>query len=416
MSTNFAGTLIRPLAGTEYMFHQFAMANPLNFVLGAEFPVQLTAEELTAALSAVQKRHPLLSAHIENRPDSGYAFYRSETAAPIEPTVLRQRTDTWTQVASAELSRPFETSKAPLMRAVLIQDTASSMLLLSFDHVIADGMAAVYLLRDLLAALNGHELEPLPVPPPQEELIERASPQPSEIDLGALPVGDPRMAAPGGEARDVQGIPLPPVQALELDAELTSRIVERCKAEGTTVHALFVTVASRVTSTLDGKDFVRVMTPVNHRDLVGAGEGVGVYNFPVRTGSAPHDGTPLWDQARAVRGKLSSLGSLSGIAATMAALRQAVPADTDPEALLKFVASGPGMELNITNLGVVDLGPSEPIRPTRIVGPLIVSFVEGYEVISVATFAGRMRICGVSHAITEKFFTELRQGLVDAVR
>lgn len=416
MGITSTGTLIRPLGNTERLFHTFSASNPMNFVLGAEFPFVLPAEQLGAALAAAQERHPLLTVHIGHLPGAGFAFYRSATPHPIELTVLRQRTDTWPQVASEELDRPFQTSKAPLMRAVLIQDTASSMVLLSFDHTVADGIGAVFLLRDLLTLLNGHALEPLPVPPPQEELIARASQSLTEAGPVDPPADDPRMAAPGGKARAAGEDPLPAVLALELDEELTSRIVERCRAEGTTVHALIVAVATRVVSTLRGKDFVRVMSPVNHRRMVGAGEHVGVYNFPVRTGHQPHDGTSLWDQARAFRKEISSLGSLGGIAAAVAGLRQALPDDLDPSALEAILANLPGFELNITNLGVVDPGSSEAIRPTKVVGPLIASYREGQEIISVATFAGRMQICGVSHGITRAFFIELQRGLADAVR
>lgn len=413
MPTSSMQDLVRPLGTSEYLTHQFSKSHSMNFTLGAEFPVVLTPEQLRVALSAAQERHPLLSAHIDDCPGSGLGFYRSPTAIPIELTVLRQTMNGWTQAASAELSRPIETSSAPLMRAVLIQDTASSMVLLTFDHAIADGMGAVFLLKDLVAALNGRELAPLPVPEQQEKLIAGVSLPPAEDRLGEPSGGDPRMAAPGGRSRATRGIPLPPVQNLELDVELTGRIVERCRIEGTTVHSLLVAVASRVTGTLDGKDFVRVMSPVNHRRLTGAGEGVASYSCAGR--SQPHDGTPLWEQARAVRAELSPLGSLAGIATAVAAIDEAFPGDVDPDTLAEMVTNGPGNELSVTNLGVVGLGPAEQIHPTRVVGPLIASYVEGQEIVSVATFAGRMQICGVSHGIRDEFFTELRQGLVDAV-
>jgi hypothetical protein len=415
MPANSGTALIRSLGFSERFFHQFSKTHPMNFLLGAEFPRVLTPEQLGAALQAAQKRHPLLSAHVEEHREAGFGFYRTAVPAPVDLTVRRGRTSAWTQVASEELSHPMDTSKAPLMRAVLLQDTASSMLLLSFDHAVADGMAAVFLLKDLLAVLNGRELPPLPVLPPQEELTARAFSSPGQGETAGPRAEDARMAAPSGKTSDSPGQALPPVQAIELDVELTSRIMERCRAERTTVHSLLVVVASRVTGAAAGKDFVRVMTPVNHRKLIGVGEDVGVYNFPVRTGMSPHDGTPLWDQARAVRAEISSLGSLTGIASAMEALRQAVPGDVSPEMLTKIMKSGPGFELNITNLGVVDLGPSGPIHPTSVVGPLIASHSEGQEIISVATFAGRMRICGVSRTIENRFFTELRQGLADAV-
>jgi hypothetical protein len=46
-------------------------------------------------------------------------------------------------------------------------------IVLTADHVIADGLSAVCILRDLFSALNGRPLEALSVPPSQEGLIGR---------------------------------------------------------------------------------------------------------------------------------------------------------------------------------------------------------------------------------------------------
>jgi acyl carrier protein len=92
----------------------------------------------------------------------------------IPVTVIDADTDrTWRDVVARELTRPFGTSIAPMIRVALLRSRPSSpaAMVLTIDHVIADGVSAGHILRDLFSALNGHELAALPVPPSQEKLI-----------------------------------------------------------------------------------------------------------------------------------------------------------------------------------------------------------------------------------------------------
>ncbi len=68
----------------------------------------------------------------------------------------------------AEWLKPFDPSIAPFLRAVLLEDNDGCDLILTANHVL-DGMGAIELVRDLLAALPGQKLPALPVPPSPED-------------------------------------------------------------------------------------------------------------------------------------------------------------------------------------------------------------------------------------------------------
>src|SRR5262249_52920119 len=140
---------------------------PMQFTLAAELDTRLDEQEVKAALAAAQRRHPLLSVHVEDHLDTRLGFYRAASAPAIELRVLEMD---WRRAAERELAHPFDRGAAPLMRAVLVTQRDHSTLLLTFDHVIADGMSAVRVLDDVMAALNGVRLETLPVPPSQEQM------------------------------------------------------------------------------------------------------------------------------------------------------------------------------------------------------------------------------------------------------
>jgi hypothetical protein len=168
--------LVRPLGAFERMYHRYQQNNTLHFCVVAELADDLDPSALEAGLLAVQHRHPLLNVHVEDHPRTRLGFYRPATVPPIPVTVIDTATGhTWRDLVVEELTRPFDTSTAPMVRVVLLRagQSTPAVIVLTVAHVIVDGISAGYLLRNLFAALNGHPLQTLPVPPSQEELIGR---------------------------------------------------------------------------------------------------------------------------------------------------------------------------------------------------------------------------------------------------
>ena len=198
---------------TGRLFYRWGERNPAHFLIVAQFDVLLAADQVQAALSAVQNRHPLLSVHVEDRPASRLGFYRAEPVAGIQLAVHERDDTQWQSVAADELARPFDRSTAPLMRAALLNGKSTSSVLLTFEHTIADGMSSVSILNDLVASLNGHPLSALGVPPSQEQLIARRLPPPPEQPINAAAAADPRLLQPNSirpfdAARSCMGLQL----------------------------------------------------------------------------------------------------------------------------------------------------------------------------------------------------------------
>ncbi|RZK91716.1 MAG: hypothetical protein EOO62_34105, partial [Hymenobacter sp.] len=153
-------TLVRPLGALERMLHRHSEVYPIHFSVAAELTGEFTPKQLQDALAAVQLRHPLLRVHLEDHPETRLGFYQP-TVVPTIPLAVFEASDgyTWQQLAATEVSLRFDPRVAPLVRAVLLrQGPAAATLILSFDHPIADGMSAVFILEDILAVLNGHAL------------------------------------------------------------------------------------------------------------------------------------------------------------------------------------------------------------------------------------------------------------------
>ena len=189
MSTE-QNTLIREIGSLERLFFRYSERHPAHFLVAAEFDGILDDEVLRRALDAVQQRHPLLSVHVEDHPSTRLSFCRAPAIAPIPLTVHHGTCSGWQKLAATELARPFDRSTAPLMRAALTTTPTSSVIVLTFDHTIADGISSIHVLDDLIAAYNGRQLAKLPVPPTIEDLIDRSL---KDTAIPALPEPDERM-------------------------------------------------------------------------------------------------------------------------------------------------------------------------------------------------------------------------------
>lgn len=397
---------LRALGLRERCLYRYSVRNPLLFVLVAEFDEALDAHLVGDALHAVQCRHPLLSAHVKGDPDTG--FYRADPVAPIGLKFLRDAGPDWQAVAAEELTRPFDPADAPLMRATLVTQGKSSTLLLTFDHVISDGISSVLVLNDLLAALNGQPPAALPLPDSLEELATRRFGA-SQIAATSIDVDDPRMGVPTS-IRPFDASP-PYVHRTAMDQDATARLVERCREERTTVHAAIVAAASRVRSAVCGEDFVRTYSPINARGLVGQGAGCCLCISFACTGMAPRDGDAFWNQARQTGERLKGMRSAAGLMLGSAVIEEYFPIDADCGAAEHFLRTLLPFELTITNLGVQSIPHFWPIRPRAIWGPVVLTQIEGEYVTGVVTYDGQLRMTTCGHTPTAEFLEKVNEVL-----
>jgi hypothetical protein len=122
------------------------------------------------ALDHAQRRHPALGAAIQAGENGSPRFV--PCGEPVDLRVVARTSDTqWLQEVDAELARSFQPSEGALLRACFVQGETVSELILTAHHSIGDGVSSMYLVRDLLEAMEGHRLEELPPRPPLEDIV-----------------------------------------------------------------------------------------------------------------------------------------------------------------------------------------------------------------------------------------------------
>jgi NRPS condensation-like uncharacterized protein len=292
---------LRPLSSHERFFWTYDKVKSFNFSVVASFSGRKDLANWHAAFAQAQKKHPLLNVSI-NDDDPHAPTFKRAPGFTIPLTVERRTSSTqWQRVVESEVAKPFASSTAPLMRAVLLEDDKGCDLILTAHHCISDGISLVALFGDLLAALSGETLTSLPVPTPSEDLVAHVkkstqSPDPSialQNGSGTAPVADFTAARPARSFAVGKHTGKPKIEALRFSPEQTTRLLRCSRQQQTTIGSvLLAAMASALRSlspALKEAD-IHLFTPVdarpylnNQADLVlaiGSAQAVSTYPDP----------------------------------------------------------------------------------------------------------------------------------------
>ena len=227
-------TVLRPLGSFEEFFWLIDQNRPVHFALAAQVQGPTTAGQWRGALDLVQRRHPFLSVFIGTNGSSHPHFVQETTAAiPLRVVQKNNAVQRWESEMERELSIPFDPRHAPLVRAVLLHEANQAVFILVAHHSIADGLSIAFVIRDLLRALSGNPIDLLTVLPAHEEILGVTR----SHAVQAEPSKDSNTTAPARPAiylREENSRPL--IKGLRLTPELTGKLRERARQEGTTVH------------------------------------------------------------------------------------------------------------------------------------------------------------------------------------
>jgi NRPS condensation-like uncharacterized protein len=381
----------------------------------AELADDLDPAALGVALLAVQRRHPLLNVHVADHPRTRLGFYRPARVPPIPMAVVEDTGSTWRDVVAEQLTRPFDSSIAPLTRVVLLRGGphTPAAIVLTVDHAVVDGLSAAYMLRDLFSALNGHRLQQLPVPPSQEELLgalRDTQPSTTPPVNGLPPVAQPQWLASPSTIRPFDGA-VPDLSVIAFEEDLTGRLVARARAERTTVHSALVSAMSRVIIQSGRNEFVRTLTPIDIRTHIGVGDAICLYLSASRTAFTRQQLTDLWEMARTVSDQLAAARSVPAVLAASAVAERFIPVDATTADAESFTVQGLSFEAFASNLGVLDVGAPDSVRPVAIWGPAILGQIQGELSAGICTFNGQLRIVCTSRDPLAHYLDRVRDVL-----
>ena len=394
-------TEVRALGAREQMFWLMDQKHPVHLTVTAEVKGTTKARDWRDALDAVQKRHPILSTLIKRNEEGQPALYHAD-AAPIPLRVVDGRVqEHWELELDREMALPFTPEQAPLIRTVLIHKPQSAVLIVIAHHSIADGMALVFLIRDLLQVLSGEQIEAFSVTSSGEELLNKLPKGEEIVQVETSQAGAP--AAEPALYREGDGL-APRAIARKLDEHLTAALKERARREGTTVQGALcaaLALAGRKTSSAWRKQSVRVMSPVDARAHLRAGEACGLYlGAGAMIPFQPGDSSGFWEMARFAKQKISPSQTFQSLSASLHGLEAIMNKDMDVETAAQIAAGAFARELMVSNLGQMPYG-SEfgRLRLEAVWGPTALQGLVGEQNVGVATTNGALRLLHASYTL-----------------
>ncbi|SDR49586.1 Uncharacterized protein, contains a NRPS condensation (elongation) domain [Paraburkholderia fungorum] len=404
-------TRVRDLGSTEHLFWLLDQNRPTHFAMVAEIDQVFSREAWQRAFRAAQRRHPLLSTYIGSDERMNTAFYgQPDTEVPLR--LVEQSATSWQAEVAREIATPFDWSRAPLLRATILQGEQGSTLILAAHHSVLDGMGGAYLIEDLLLALTGESRSSLQLVHSLEDVL--ASDMKSAVDLPPAPL------APMPKPFRAGGTETPQIDALALTAQLTQQLIARARIEQTTVHgamAAAVNEAGRRLSPEWRARPVRTVTPIDVRYLADeVGTANGVYITQTITVADHIDSRSFWHAARKIKRDLSPSQTRATVAAELKALNAAMSARPSVQHAAGFLSAVLAFDVLLSNLGNQPIASSyNGLTLKALWGPIVTSGFADDQIIGLCTIDGMLRLTHVSFAALPGLLDEVRAVLEAAV-
>lgn len=397
--------MIRRLSPMEQLFWYFAQNSPVNFTTTIRVQGEFTLSDLKDALNRVCVRHPILKSRIEGGVIDGetseYPYFTTE-GAPDHPIriVNDGHPESWIQETKKELNIPFASRVEPLTRFVWIQGEDFSDIMMVCHHIIADGLATMYVFHDLFTALADPSIswEPLPDYGGMDDLIPVDSADESLMNQFKTenPVVPETVDAPSQfVAEEKENFH---ITSWKVDKETTAKIVASSRENGTTVQGTLAASVLRTFIALDresNKPTRRILTPINLRSYLTkpVGEIFGCFVSLIKTDVNCSPEIGFWDMARNIKKQLIEAAVPKRLFAPSLALKRVSDECDQFEDFLKESVRvdisktySVDFEFSLSNLGRVDLQKRYgSLELTSIFGPTF-SAEENEIVIGVLTF------------------------------
>ncbi|MCL3995529.1 non-ribosomal peptide synthase/polyketide synthase [Streptomyces lavenduligriseus] len=264
-----------------------------NSAVAVRFTGAADHEALRTALATVVARHEALRTTFEET--DGRPAQRVHPAGPV-PLPVRDTGDLDADLL-AEYSRPFDLAHGPLLRALLLRESATAhVLMLTAHHIVTDGWSMGVVLDEFCAAYDAlargraPELPPVPTQYPDFAVWQRAQLSGPRLErelahwkerlagtvAPELPLDRPRRGEEAGEGA---------VHTFTVPAPLTARLRDLAAERHGTLHTALVAAVQALLARWSGQDDIAVgsLTPGRPRTDLERTVGFFVNTVVLRT-------------------------------------------------------------------------------------------------------------------------------------
>ncbi len=379
---------VRPLGAYETIF---ARAQRGNFVMAASFAGTVQPDVWKRGLAKLVQRHPMLRVRLQEEEDDRTFNFQPIAGGNIRLWHGRHEEGVgWREMAGRWLAGRMGVDSDELVRVVVTDRDGTCDLLLGMHHSVGDGRSALGLLEDLMRAADGADLRPYATVPDVDHLL---------VDT----FGDLATQASTDTPRQNWHTPFLPydhpwtaLETARLSAAETSQLIERARAEGTTVTgALAAAMVNgwRTAAPAWRTEPVRLMMPVDVRSRVGLDKELMLAISTTTLVLLPEQSNDFWELARIMKAAAAAAltdQALSGAASGRASAIQATRTKDD---LDESSAKHAGWDLLLSNLGRWEPAyQGTALRLIDVWGPAALYGFEGERGLGAVTFNGELRL------------------------
>jgi len=395
----------RTLGAFEKTFWLLDQIDSKDFALAAEIQGKESVAAWRLAINRVQQRHPNLSVRIKL--DNDQRAVAEHIELPIPLRVVEATSDyRWQQEVEKELATRFDTEVGPLMRIVLVQKPENTVLILVANHTLADGTSLNYLFRDILNAVTGKQLEVMAPQRSNDEVLGMSE---------DFPLPDAEKSAYVFE----KIAPVSPkVDSIRFTNEQSLSILEKSRAEGTTVHGAICAAAVTAARELRNEwteSKLELISPICTRKPLQLDDncGLNITTHPVYY--EPEENQNFWDIARFTKSGLAGTDTIEHVQNYIGFFRDLTFNSTDIQKMVDILKEAFNHQIMVTNLVKVkydtDFG---KLKLNAVYGPMVRSGKGNEQTIGAISSNGCLCLTNTSDNPIPGILSKMQQLLLEA--
>ncbi|WP_346940654.1 amino acid adenylation domain-containing protein [uncultured Clostridium sp.] len=251
-----------------YMLQQFEQSSvAYNMPVVFELDGEINKKQIEETFNKLVARHESLRTYFKI--DEGEIIQKIKDSYEFKLVERKEIDDIDTIINN--FIRPFDLSKAPLLRVEMVENKGKTYLLIDIHHIISDGLSMSILVNELIELYGGKDLEPLKLQykdfaawqnkflnseemKKQEEYwINKFN---DEIPVLNMPTDYERPAMQSFEGDSV---------SFEVNEEITLKLRELTRETGTTMHMALLSAFNILLSKYSGQEDIVIGTPIAGR-------------------------------------------------------------------------------------------------------------------------------------------------------
>ncbi len=320
-STGNKAKFVRLLGEGERFFWLFDQINCMNFAVYAELECSLSKVDLERAFNELVSETPVLRVRVQT--DDKKLFFAEKEIDDIKIEVI-EGVDGWRSTVSNEIGKPFLPFSWPAVRCFLFADQKNlSVVVLIFQHTIADGRSGARFLQKLIRRALGEKCDKqgqtiISMPPAAEKVFpEKYSHFIGKLKGSLLRISEGVEWRRNGFPEQIPGYDssirrqrVPRAYPLIIEEEVVKALRRRTRSERTTLYGALAAAQLQALRDEFGDQASHPMTLTSLADLRHmltvplTDDELGMYITFLVTAHRVECGEGIWALAREIRGEL----------------------------------------------------------------------------------------------------------------